>query len=649
MSKSENKKEGGSILNKKEIRNEKAIKRKNKENKVYSFFKKLGRMDDRTESSFFLGLIRKISLKKRFIKPLKYNIARAKDESMVFYALSQFGKMLLSLDLLNYGTFLLIFSITSLLTEGARALITTSSIYSIDLAQIILSLVVFISSMALVFSGKGRSLAEGIHGSVILSFFVFNLFGVRRESLKAFEKTKSELFLMILLGVALGVSVIWVSPGAILLTIAIAVVSIIIFNVPESGIIMTLLFAPFLSDGFLFVLTAYVWLCFVMKLVVGKRSFKLTFTDFVVICFGIMVFVAGATSIGGVDYEKGFMGLWVVLCFILVSVFIKNRAWIARCRMVITISGVIYGIFIIVSVLLNNVINASSIKMGAYLSSYIPNNVEENGIILLLSIFFVFSYVTTNVKTKSRFYMLLLSGIMILAMFLTYSWQLWLAFIIGFGIYKSYTSPKTVSVFAFIIAVVIVLLIVVPNTALENILDFAGFSATEISEAMESNKALLKIAGKNILGGIGLCESTLQSNLAVYSISFEDLKVNTVLLMLSQVGIFGVALLGFAFLLIAGSYFVWNKGKGKEKNLRSVGVAIMSMFVSVMVLSNLKYTFADLTASLTFWMMIGLVYSTCKVIKDELSDLESADERVFYVDAGKMEVKNSGEQREAEG
>ena len=91
-----------------------------KDNAVASLVKKCGNLDGKAESSAIVGFLNKLSFHRRFIKPIKYKVTRSKDESLIFYCLSYLGKILLSLDILNYGTFLLLFSITSFLAECGR-------------------------------------------------------------------------------------------------------------------------------------------------------------------------------------------------------------------------------------------------------------------------------------------------------------------------------------------------------------------------------------------------------------------------------------------------------------------------------------------------------------------------------------------------
>ncbi len=641
-------KRGGEELPKEKIQNKEGGELSlNKAREGLSRFgiKAFGRLDGKTEESFFLSFVRRLSIDRKFMRPLKYRIALAKDESLVFYILSYLGRLVLSLEIATYGTFLLLFSLTSVFTEVARTLIKTGDIYSIDYSVVLQSLILFILSFLLIFGGRTKNLSEGILGSSIMSFIFLDLFGVRRESLTVGERTVSGSYGAILLGVGFGIMTLSISPTEALINILVTVLAITVICVPESGVVMTILALPFLADHQLFMLIFFVWVCYIMKLLLGKRSFKATFTDGAVICFGLWVLLAGVVSLGGHENVKGIAGIWMIFSFVLVSTLIRGRQWIARCRSAVVLSAEIYGIIAVCGTAVKYISQRLSGDeiIFAYLPTDIPAVSKEDGIFLVLAIFFVLSSFKLNGEKKSGVGIFFMSAVLVAGIFLTFSWEIWLAFVAGFCFYSIYTRPKSAIAVIIIAVIIVALLIVIPDEARAEIMEFSNFSKEDIANRLENNKALFRSAVDNIFGGTGLSETALRGEMAKYTEEgyFVELGAsNTLLLMVAQLGLFGACLFVFIFLLVGGAYTVWGRGSKTDRRLSSVGVSGLSSFFAFFVLGVVENVFAEAGITVLFWLLAGLVYSSCKVMKDEAHGFESNDEKVYYVERTKSEVKS---------
>lgn len=617
--------------------------KKGREKPLRAGVKECGRLDGRTDASFFLNFIKKLSIDRRFIKPLKYRIALAKDESLVFYILSYIGRTVLSLEIATYGIFLLLFSITSFFTEAARTLINTRDIYSIDYTVAIRSIILLILATVLVFGGRSKNLSEGILGSSILSFVLLDMLGVRRESIQIPEKRISGSYVAILLGVVMGLMTLVYSPTALFRSLFLLILGIIIINVPESGIVMTFFAIPFLDAIHMYSLVCFVWICYIMKLLIGKRSFKLTFTDSTVIYFGILMLLAGVFGFGGNLYESGILSLVTVFCFLLVSTLIKNRKWVARCRGAVVLSAEIYGIISV----LGTVVKYVSERMlhGTSVAAYIPENLptvtRQTGLYLLLAIFFVFSSFRLNGEKKGGLRIVFMSAVLIAAIVLSFSWEIWLSFIAGACFYSIYKNRRSVILILLIAAVTVALFFLLPEDIVDSVLEISGFSVDDISVKLQDNIALLK--STNIFGGSGLSHSAIRAEMSEYLAeghipSLEG--VSTLLMLFAQLGLFGALLFIFIFLLIIGSYSVWGRSYRADKGLASVGASGFASFFAIFFLGITENIFQSSSVSVLFWLIAGLVYASCKVMKDEAYGNETGDEAVCYVEKARSEVKS---------
>ncbi len=629
-------------------RNER-ISMKARESAAISVIKKCGRLDSKTDESFFLNFIKNLSLRRKFIKPLKHKISEVKDESVIFYGLSYIGKLLLSLELPYYGTFFLLFGVVSFLTEIVKTLIFTNNIFNSDLSVIACSLSLVITAMILLFGGKAKTLSDGITSSSILSFFLFTLFGVRKECVIVKKRTSGGLLFVILAGISLGFMTLLESPQDILFKILILILGIIIFNVPESGVVMTLLFAPFLSVFWLVVITLYVWFCYIMKLLVGRRSFKPTFTDGVVIFLGIIILSGGIVGVGEKNIFKGMAGLWLIMCFILVSTLIKNRHWVERCRNAAAISTVVSGVIYAFGSIAYKITDEFFLDNDILVSlvSGLPVFDLNSGLILLLGIFFVFSYYHTCDRARRKLGLLILSVILAGGIFLTYSWEVWLSFIIGTALYSVSIKPKTIYIFVIALISVVVAFFVIPEGMLEQVYEIAGFSEQEILCKLQNQKALFEVGAHNFMAGVGYSDVFLKTEVsALLPVGFDLMVYNsgTPALMLAESGILAVFVYVLVFLMIFGSYLIWGRNEKANKKTALTGTCGICMITAVAVYGIFDNLFLNTTAALIFWLVSGLVYASCKVLREEANHLEKKEEKVYYVSAevlSSLKIENS--------
>jgi hypothetical protein len=260
---------------------------------------------------------------------------------------------------------------------------------------------------------------------------------------------------------------------------------------------------------------------------------------------------------------------------------------------------------------------------------------------MILAVFFVFSSFKLNGERKGAIKVFFMSTVLIAGIFLTFSWEIWLAFIIGVCFYLSGTKPKSLVAIVLIVVVVAGVLVVIPADAREEIFEFANFSVQNEESKLQSELALIKVAFKNILGGIGLSENTLRSEMIQYADleEIESFNANTFVRIIAQTGIFGILLFVFIIILVKGSYRVWGRNYKTDRGLASVGISGFASIFAFLFLGMMENVFAQSTVTMFFWLLLGLVYSSCKVMKDEAYGDEFEKESPYCVEKPKAEVK----------
>ena len=182
------------------------------------------------------------------------------------------------------------------------------------------------------------TLAKAVQSGRITGAIFIDAFGYRNESFNGVATKKSKRGgASVLLGIATGVFTFVVHPISILLFLFMCIAIVLIMYAPEIGVLICLFGLPFFSflENPTLALLAFVFVTFisyVVKLIRGKRIFKIELMDFSVVFFLILIYLSGAISVGGRD-SLASASIACILGFIyfLIVNLIRTEKWLKRC------------------------------------------------------------------------------------------------------------------------------------------------------------------------------------------------------------------------------------------------------------------------------------------------------------------------------
>ena len=227
-------------------------------------------------------------------KKIKLFFARAAERSVVAERFRTLLSRLASSYVRQYGVFAFAFGFYGIL-------VYLLSNYAIsDLGALPISYAVFDGFMLLVsfpMMTVKKTAAESICQSRICNLILFDLFGVRRESVTEYGKGEKRINFTFVLGTLAGLLTLFVSPFKMAEFLLAVAAGYMILTVPESGMILAVILIPAASTSLLGVLIIFTTVSFIIKALRGKRAFKLGLMDWTVVLFAATVLFGGVISL----------------------------------------------------------------------------------------------------------------------------------------------------------------------------------------------------------------------------------------------------------------------------------------------------------------------------------------------------------------
>ncbi|MBR6916859.1 MAG: O-antigen ligase family protein [Clostridia bacterium] len=265
--------------------------------------------------------IRNSSIGRRIISPAFGAVSSAIFESRASQFFSFISKLLLSVRLRVYGTFLLSFGLYSAI------------FYSIDnfalsekrvVTNIVIGIIIAASSVPVVSSD------ESLSGALISSkfgAFILRLTGTRPETVKT-DEVRGKANHGFLLGVAAGVASYFSSPLEIVMLIVAVIVVRVVFSSPEFGFALALFLIPFIRTEYLIALCAVTLASFLLKVVRGKRYITIETIDVSVIGFFLLFIFSSVSALTDESRKISLTFALLILMYFAGANLLRNKKFI---------------------------------------------------------------------------------------------------------------------------------------------------------------------------------------------------------------------------------------------------------------------------------------------------------------------------------
>ena len=574
-----------------------------------------------------------------FFRRVRARFSKAFEGSYLLDKLGTLLKRLMGASVKNYGNLFLSFGIYSIIATLFRQLIQGAIEFDIELFG--LSILSIIVSFPMLLSKESLGSALG-RGRITRLIFV-NAFGFKNEDFDIVSKrTRRRANVSIMTGIILGLMTFFVNSYYLIFGCVAVVAVLLVMASPEIGIMIGIFAVPFCSFfGTPTIVLAAILLCsfvgYVIKLIRGKRVFKVEILDLFVIFFTVLVFMSGVISAGGKDsFYSALMCCVLILGYFMTVNLLRKTVWINRCVNAIVASGVITAVFGVLQYIFGD-LSADWIDT-AYFDNISGRAVSffDNPNVLATYLTIVFPFVLSKLFSAQGFRCKLLAFLSTAAVLVcivtTYSRAAWIAVLFIIVLYGLLNTKKMLKALFGLAFVVPFLFYLLPGSVKDRFLSIGDISESSNFYRLYTWRGTLEAIKDNLLGGIGFgteAYAEIYPSYAYAGIEAAEHSHNLYLQLILGLGVFGFLTFVAIIFFFAQKNFEFFRN-GDKGELKTISIAAFSAVMGVLVLGLFDYPWYNYRMFFTFWVVIAI---SCACIR--CADREAARQTV--VDASDSE------------
>ena len=548
-----------------------------------------------------------------FGKPFKVRVNKAFSSSAILRLLNRLLSALMFAPVVSFGLFLLSLGISTVGVQAVRFLIDHDSAETIF--SLAVGILLLISAIPALIS-RDESIGESMRSSFIGRFILYSLMGVGDEWGTEKKKNGKMTLPLFIAGVLLGLLTYFVSPMYLLMAILVSAIAVRTIYMPETGVVFLIAVLPFIPalrrpDVVCLCVSLYISACFFIKVLMGKRSADLVFTDFLVAMFGLVCVVTSSGS-GDGRLTAG-MYLSFMLMYYVVRNIIRSGKWANRCVSAWIASSLALAIMMTLVFF-----------FGKVLQFELPGNVEavrwyvSVGIIISASKFFA--------SPKRRAVPAIIIAAQTASLAVTGAWIALTVTCVSLFILFMVCSRKTIIGLVFVILAIPFVSFFVTKLQVSGFIDMITFSDGSQSYRVDVWHTSWRILTDRFAVGIGLGRENFAQFFKEYApagLAVSDTSMSLVLSVIIQLGIIGFLILGCIFASSAVKAFTLQKSENGERMYKYYGIGYFAALFALAVFGVFYDVWSSEVTALAFWMLTGFVSSCAKC--EKLSDDSGVD------------------------
>ena len=545
---------------------------------------------------------------------------------------------LCSFPLQYYGNFGVLFGIYSTVMYALKYFVPW--LEPADSSHLYTSIIITVTSFPLLFSRM--HLATAVKNSIFGRSIVKHALGFPDESFDNKKSTsQSRGNLMFLFGMFAGVSTLFINPLYIVITIFAFTLIALIACAPEIGVLLTIIATPFLSFTkhptlYLAILVLVTTFFYIIKIIRGKRIFKLEALDCSILIFGILIVLSSIYSAGGIEsIFSALISLVLLLGYFLLVNLMRTRAWVKRCIFAFIFSASITSIIGIFEFVFGSQSNAWLDKSFHGIIKTRVVSVFENpnmlSVFLVMAFPFLLALSMRSREKNERFLTRTLILILIACIIFTWSRAAWLALILGALLFAALYTKKSFRLFGIAIFVIPIIPFILPTSVLERFLSISNLADTSIAYRIYTWKGTFNAIKDYIFCGIGFGDSSFQTIYPTYSYSGIESAPHSHSLLLQLLLCLGIV--GF-IAFCATIFFSFQKSLEYIKNDNSSDstiyvIASVVSIASALIIGMFDYIWYNPRIFYLFWIIIAIGAAFIRIGDSERERLKAFDHNQY--------------------
>lgn len=570
---------------------------------------------NRISDRFFATYVLRNKKIKKFFRAIRRFLARNLESSITISFVNKAIDKFCSFPLQYFGNFGLFFGVYSIVIYFIKLFVPW--LEPASTSHLWVAIFITVTAIPLLFSRI--NLATSVKNSIFGRSLFKHTFGISNESFdnkKNTSRTRGNW--MLLLGLFAGISTLFVHPFYIVIGLALIVFIVLIATAPEIGVLLTVTIIPFLTFTqtptiWLSILTLITALFYFIKLIRGKRVFKLEILDFAILSFGILIMLSSIYSAGGVDsFISASISFILLLGYFLFVNLMRTEKWIKRAIIgfvssasVVALIGVFEFIF---GAKNNNWLDQSfhSIIKTRVVSLF--ENPNMLAVFLVMAFPFLLALCVKAKEANAKFLTKALVVIFILCIIFTWSRAAWIAVIVGILLFAALCTTKAFRIFGMVLLGLPLLPIILPSSILERFLSISNLADSSIAYRIYTWRGTLNAIKDYLFFGIGYGDSAFQTVYPSYSFSGIEAAPHSHSLILQILLCMGV--IGFLVFCVA-IFFSFQKSFEfikNEKNFNSsiYVIASVASVASALIIGIFDYIWYNPRIFYLFWIVIAI-------------------------------------------
>ncbi|MBO5305150.1 MAG: O-antigen ligase family protein [Clostridia bacterium] len=554
----------------------------------------------------------------RIASSLKLKMARAFENSFFLDIMERLTASLIYRKLKTFGAFFLSLGAYGMITYIIQRFALGDT--TIDERRFFICAILLFVSLPLISSKE--TLAQTLLNSKLLSPLLYDGLGFARDAFNKQIVFPKRYALVTALGMALGVLTFYIDPLFYVMVAVVVIAVLLIFRHPEVGIVLWITLLPcvgFLEHASLILasLVLVTDVSYIVKLIRGKRSFRMRLMDYPVLLLSVVYFLGGVFSKGGVQsFYSALMYIVLLSGYFLVFNLIRTRQWIRRCVVMGVLSGAVACLVGIVQIF-TGTLNSSWLDTSMFsgigtriVSSFDNPNVFAEYLLLMIP-FALAGLLKKGNKVHKLFYGTSLL-VMLVCLVFTWSRGAWLGFLVSMLVFFVIFSKRSIVGLLGVIVVSPLLSWLVPSAVSSRFLSIGNLADSSTSYRISAWHGIVELLHQTKWSGIGVGSAAFEATYPSVALAgTQTIKHahSIYLQLLAELGIPGLLVfLLTVFLFVQSCFEYFLKVKNQEERVFVIaGVAAVAAMLVMGVTDHIWYSYRIFLA---FWTLVALVNSS---------------------------------------
>ena len=583
-------------------------------------------------NGFFGTYVFKNGRIRRFFRKIRAFLARNIESCVTVSLTTKAIDKLCAFPLQYYGNYGLFFGIYTIVIYYVKQFIPWLD--AAPSSHLLVGIIIAVTSVPLVFSRV--NLATTVKNSVFGRAVFKHTFGFSDEifdNKKTTSRGKGNL--MLFLGLISGIATLFIHPLYIIITIFSIVVITLIAVTPEIGVLLTIAILPFLSFSnaptiYLSLMILVTTFFYIIKLIRGKRVFKLEILDFMILLFGIMILLSSIYSAGGKNsFYSALVSVILLLGYFLFVNLMRTEKWVQRCIIALVTSASVVamiGIFEFVFGKENN--NWLDQSFHSIIKTRVVSLLENPNMLglFLVSVFpFLLALLVKSKDKNSKFLVKTLIVLFVVCITVTWSRAAWLAVILGALIFAMMYTKKSFRFFGIALLAIPIIPIILPSSVIERFLSISNLADSSIAYRIYTWKGTLSALKVYFFSGIGYGDSAFQNVYPTYSYSGIEATPHShslIFQLLLCMGIVGFTVFCIAIFLSIQKNLEFIKNQ-KQNSSSVYVIASITSVISALIVGVFDYIWYNPRIFYLFWITLAIGVAIVRVGNFERTRLEA--------------------------